>query len=150
MAPDIRGRRLLAPPPLKQNHTTQQSTAPHQRVVCSPKWLHYITLARLCHGELWIQATLWIQGTLWIQWNCGYRQLYRQPCSTNEGGTGDPERRQQSDYTTRNRSKCSKHDKKKHQKTAKHIYDEESDHSNKAVRKTPEIESGHKVSEEVK
>ena len=29
-------------------------------------------------------------------------------------------------------------------------YDEESDHSNKAVRKTPEIESGHKVSEEVK
>ena len=28
--------------------------------------------------------------------------------------------------------------------------DEESDHSNKAVRKTPEIESGHKVSEEVK
>ena len=30
------------------------------------------------------------------------------------------------------------------------IYDEESDHSNKAVRKTPEIESGHKVSEEVK
>ena len=30
------------------------------------------------------------------------------------------------------------------------LYDEESDHSNKAVRKTPEIESGHKVSEEVK
>ena len=30
------------------------------------------------------------------------------------------------------------------------FYDEESDHSNKAVRKTPEIESGHKVSEEVK
>ena len=30
------------------------------------------------------------------------------------------------------------------------VYDEESDHSNKAVRKTPEIESGHKVSEEVK
>ena len=30
------------------------------------------------------------------------------------------------------------------------IYDEESDHSNKAVRKTPEIESGHKVSELVK
>ena len=30
------------------------------------------------------------------------------------------------------------------------IYDEESDHSKKAVRKTPEIESGHKVSEEVK
>ena len=30
------------------------------------------------------------------------------------------------------------------------MYDEESDHSNKAVRKTPEIESGHKVSEEVK
>ena len=29
-------------------------------------------------------------------------------------------------------------------------YDEESDHSNKAVRKTPEIESGHKVAEEVK
>ena len=29
-------------------------------------------------------------------------------------------------------------------------YDEESDHSNKTVRKTPEIESGHKVSEEVK
>ena len=29
-------------------------------------------------------------------------------------------------------------------------YDEESDHSNKAVQKTPEIESGHKVSEEVK
>ena len=29
-------------------------------------------------------------------------------------------------------------------------YDEESDHSNKAVRKTPEIESGHKVSAEVK
>ena len=32
----------------------------------------------------------------------------------------------------------------------KYNYDEESDHSNKAVRKTPEIESGHKVSEEVK
>ena len=32
----------------------------------------------------------------------------------------------------------------------KFYYDEESDHSNKAVRKTPEIESGHKVSEEVK
>ena len=71
MAPDIRGRRLLAPPPLKQNHTTQQSTAPHQRVVCSPKWPHYITLARLCHVELWIQAVdtvdtveLWIQATL--------------------------------------------------------------------------------------
>ena len=29
-------------------------------------------------------------------------------------------------------------------------YDEESDHSNKEVRKTPEIESGHKVSEKVK
>ena len=27
------------------------------------------------------------------------------------------------------------------------LYEEESDHSNKAVRKTPEIESGHKVSE---
>ena len=65
MAPDIRGRRLLAPPPLKQNHTTQQSTAPHQSEVCFPKWPHYITLARLCHVELWIQATmLWIQATL--------------------------------------------------------------------------------------
>ena len=32
----------------------------------------------------------------------------------------------------------------------KFVYDEESDHSNKAVRKTPEIESGHKVLEEVK
>ena len=32
----------------------------------------------------------------------------------------------------------------------KNLYDEESDHSNKAVRTTPEIESGHKVSEEVK
>ena len=31
-----------------------------------------------------------------------------------------------------------------------YLYDEESDHSNKAVQKTPEIESGHKVSEEVK
>ena len=31
-----------------------------------------------------------------------------------------------------------------------YTYDEESDHSNKAVRKTPEIEIGHKVSEEVK
>ena len=35
-------------------------------------------------------------------------------------------------------------------KFEKNHYDEESDHSNKAVRKTPEIESGHKVSEEVK
>ena len=30
------------------------------------------------------------------------------------------------------------------------LLDEESDHSNKAVRKTPEIDCGHKVSEEVK
>ena len=36
------------------------------------------------------------------------------------------------------------------QKNTTIYYDEESDHSNKAVRKTPEIESGHKVSEEVK
>ena len=37
-----------------------------------------------------------------------------------------------------------------HPQIQNYKYDEESDHSNKAVRKTPEIESGLKVSEEVK